>query len=183
MGFYQGWFILNPAIYQICRRSWSQASVLSWESSVGSLTLSCADERTEATDQTCGSGSLGNCFDGSVGKESACNAGDTGNSGLILGSGRSSAGGNGDPFQYSCLENPMDREAWLATVQRVTKSWTGLTTHTHTHAHTHTCKDRDRQAPRPGCGVLLGFWSFLCTCPGTKTFQEVSCLGERCSGE
>ena len=72
MGFYQGWFILNPAIYQICRRSWSQASVLSWESSVGSLTLSCADERTEATDQTCGSGSLGNCFDGSVGKESTC---------------------------------------------------------------------------------------------------------------
>ena len=120
---------------------------------------------------------------GSVVKNLPANAGDTGNSGLILGSGRSSAGGNGDPFQYSCLENPMDREAWLATVQRVTKSWTGLTTHTHTHAHTHTCKDRDRQAPRPGCGVLLGFWSFLCTCPGTKTFQEVSCLGERCSGE
>ena len=46
--------------------------------------------------------------DGSVGKESACNAGDTD---LISGSGRSSEGGNGNPFQYSCLKNSMDREA------------------------------------------------------------------------
>ena len=42
----------------------------------------------------------------------------------ILGSGRSSGGGKGNPLQYSCLENPMDRGAWWATVQRVTKSQT-----------------------------------------------------------
>ena len=46
------------------------------------------------------------------GKESACNAGATGASGLIPGSGRSHGGGNGNPLQYSCLDNPMDREAW-----------------------------------------------------------------------
>ena len=46
---------------------------------------------------------------GSTGKESACNAGDLGS---IPGSGRSPGEGNGNPLQYSCLENPMDREAW-----------------------------------------------------------------------
>ena len=53
------------------------------------------------------------------GKESACNAGDPGS---IPGSGRSPGGGNGNPLQYSCLENPMDREAWRATMYGVTKS-------------------------------------------------------------
>ena len=46
---------------------------------------------------------------GSEGKAAACNAGDAG---LIPGSGRSPGEGNGNPLQYSCLENPMDREAW-----------------------------------------------------------------------
>ena len=46
---------------------------------------------------------------GSEGKASACNAGDLG---LIPGLGRSPGEGNGNPLQYSCLENPMDREAW-----------------------------------------------------------------------
>ena len=46
------------------------------------------------------------------------NAGDTG---LIPGWGRSSAGGNGNPLQYSCLENSMDREGWGAIVQGVAK--------------------------------------------------------------
>ena len=41
-------------------------------------------------------------------------------------SGRSPGGGYGNPLQYSCLENPMDRGAWWATVHRVTKSWTQL---------------------------------------------------------
>ena len=54
-------------------------------------------------------------------KESACNAGDLG---LIPGSGRSSGEGNGGSLQYSCLENPMDRGAWWATVHGVTKSQT-----------------------------------------------------------
>ena len=55
------------------------------------------------------------------GKESACNAGDTGDVGLIPGSGRSPGEGNGNPLQYSCLENPVDREAQWVTVHRVTK--------------------------------------------------------------
>ena len=50
---------------------------------------------------------------GSDGKESACNAGDLR---LIPGLGRSSGEGNGNPLQYSCLENPMDGVAWQATV-------------------------------------------------------------------
>ena len=64
--------------------------------------------------------------DGSAGKESACSAGDTGDVGSIPGSGRSPEEGNGNLLQYSCLENPMDRGAWWATVQRVAKSWKKL---------------------------------------------------------
>ena len=56
---------------------------------------------------------------GSDGKESAYNVGD---SGVIPGSGRSLGDGNSNPLQYSCLENPMDRGAWQATVHKVTKS-------------------------------------------------------------
>ena len=44
----------------------------------------------------------------------------------IPGLGRSPGGGHGNPLQYSCLENPMDRGAWQATVCEVTKSWTQL---------------------------------------------------------
>ena len=58
---------------------------------------------------------------GSDGKESACNAWDLG---LIPGLGRSPGEGHGNPLQYSCLENSMDRGAWQATVHRVAKSWT-----------------------------------------------------------
>ena len=62
--------------------------------------------------------------DGSAGKESSCNSGDRGDLGLIPGSGRSPGGRNGNPFQYSCLQNSMDRGAWWATVSGVTKSRT-----------------------------------------------------------
>ena len=48
--------------------------------------------------------------------------------GLITGLGRSPGEGNGNPFQYSCLENPMDRGAWRATVHGVAKSWTQVST-------------------------------------------------------
>ena len=54
-------------------------------------------------------------------KESTCNVGDTG---LVLGLGNPGEG-NGNPLQYSCLENPMDRGAWQATVLRVAKSQIG----------------------------------------------------------
>ena len=57
-------------------------------------------------------------------KNLSANARDTGDMGLIPGSGRSPGGGNGHPLQYSCLENPMDRGAWWAIVHRVTKSRT-----------------------------------------------------------
>ena len=61
---------------------------------------------------------------GSVGKESTCNAGDAGDWGLIPVAGRSPGEGNGNPLQYSCLENPMDIGACQATGHRVEKSWT-----------------------------------------------------------
>ena len=63
---------------------------------------------------------------GRVVKESACQSGDMG---LIPGSGRSPAGGNGNPLQYSSLDNPMDRGVWQATVHGVAKSQTGLNVH------------------------------------------------------
>ena len=59
----------------------------------------------------------------SDGRESACNAGDPGS---VSGLGRSPGEGNGNPLQYSCLENFMDREVWRATVHGVTKSQTWL---------------------------------------------------------
>ena len=64
--------------------------------------------------------------DDSEGKESACNSGDLG---LIPRWGRTSGEGNGNPLQYSCLENTMDRGAWKATVQGVAKSQTWLSAH------------------------------------------------------
>ena len=63
-------------------------------------------------------------FYGSAGKDSACNAGDTG-------LGRSPGGGNGNPLQYPCLENPMDRGAKTHS-QKSQRGLTELNTHTHT---------------------------------------------------
>ena len=66
---------------------------------------------------------------GSDGKEFASNAGDPG---LTPGSGSSPGGGNGNPLQYSCLGNPMDRGAWRATVRGVAESnMTELLMNTH----------------------------------------------------
>ena len=67
---------------------------------------------------------------GSEVKASACNAGDVG---LIPGLGRSPGEENGNPFQYSCLENPMDGGAWRATVRGVAKSRTRLSDFTSLH--------------------------------------------------
>ena len=60
----------------------------------------------------------------SAGKESACNAGDTGDMSTIPESGRSSGEENSNPLQYSCLKNPVDGRAWWSTVKWVTKSQT-----------------------------------------------------------
>ena len=67
-------------------------------------------------------------------KESACNVGDLGS---IPGSGRSPGEGNGNSLQYSGLENPMDRGAWLFTAHGITKSRPRLSD-LHTYMHTHT---------------------------------------------
>ena len=59
-------------------------------------------------------------------KNPSANTGDVRDMDSVPGSGRSPRGGHGNPLQYSCLENPMDRGAWWATVHRVAKSWTQL---------------------------------------------------------
>ena len=69
-----------------------------------------------------------------MGKESAYSAG---NAGLIPGSGRSPGEGNGNPLQYTCLENPMDKGAWQSTVHSVAKSQTQLK-----RLSTHRCSVR-----------------------------------------
>ena len=61
---------------------------------------------------------------GAVVKNPLANSGDARDTGSIPGLGRFPGGGNGNPLQYSCLENPMDRGAWRATVHGVTKSQT-----------------------------------------------------------
>ena len=63
---------------------------------------------------------------GASGEDLPANAKDIRDPRLIPGSGRSPGGGNGNPLQYSCLGNPMDRGAWQATVHRVTKNQTWL---------------------------------------------------------
>ena len=62
-------------------------------------------------------------------KNPPADAGNAGDVGLISGSGRSPGGGNGNPLKYSCLENPIGRGAWWATVHGITKSWTRLSMH------------------------------------------------------
>ena len=73
-------------------------------------------------------------------KESTCNAG---NLGSIPGLGRSPGGGNDNPLQYSCLENPTDREVWWATVHGVTKSQT-RSSGFHTQHFLSTCMNNTR---------------------------------------
>ena len=75
-------------------------------------------------------------------KNLPADAGTVQDAGSIPGSGRSPAGGHGNPCQYSCLENPMERAAWQATVPRVAKSrtrLTGLSMHIHTLPSINNC--------------------------------------------
>ena len=65
-------------------------------------------------------------------KNPPAKAGDARDIGSVPGLGRSPGGGNGNPRQYSCLENPMDGGAWGATVHWVAESWPQLSTHTET---------------------------------------------------
>ena len=91
-------------------------------------------------------GHLWGFLGGSDSKESACNSGVAGYMGLTPRLGRSPGGGHGNPLQYSCLENPMNRGAWQAIVHRVTKSWAWLKwLSTHAQAFFRTCYDGDGQ--------------------------------------
>ena len=85
--------------------------------------LSNVIHNTQKTGTTPGLSTDGSFPGGSDSKESICNAGDPGS---IHGSGRSPGEGHGNPFQYSCLENPVDSGTWLAIVHGVTKSQTRL---------------------------------------------------------
>ena len=76
------------------------------------------------------------------GKDLAASAGDMSGTGSIPGSGRSPEGGNDNPVQYSCLENPMERGAWQATVHRVTRVGHNLATKE---------RERDRESVNIQC--------------------------------
>ena len=65
-------------------------------------------------------------------KNPSASAGDVRDSGSVPGSGKYPGGGHGNPLEYSCLENSMDRGAWRATVHKVAKSWTQLSNLVHT---------------------------------------------------
>ena len=103
---------------------------------------------------------------GSVVKNLPANAGGVGDPGSIPGLGRSPGGGNGNLLQYSCLENPMDRGAWQATVHGVPKSQTLLSDWAYTHTKSHYKSIRSKrilfeQAP----GVSDGQGSLVCCSP------------------
>jgi len=89
-------------------------------------------------------------------KNVPANAGDIREPGSIPGLGRSPRGGHGNPPQYSCLENPMDREAWRATVHGVAKSQTRLK-----QLSTHSCTAKLVDA---GAYIHLIITSLYCTC-------------------
>ena len=113
---------------------------------------------------------------GTSGKEPTCQCRDITDASSIPGSGRYPGGGHGNPVQYSCLENSMDRGVWWATVHGVTKGQTWLkwlSTHTNRHTHkqtdTHTHADRSHWCnPSPLPSLCASLWyltqiSFLMT--------------------
>ena len=105
---------------------------------------------------------------GSKGKESACNAGD---SGSVPDSGRSPGEGNGYPLQYSYLENSMDRGAWWAIVHGIAKSRTQLT-----NALTSQQTETFRRHFSGACWEVL--WGKYLLLPPRVIFKAVSCCSE-----
>ena len=102
-----------------------------------------------------------------------------GGTGLIPGLGWSPGVENDNPLQFSCLENPMDRGVWQATVHKVAKSKTRQSAHACTHTHTHTHTHRSRQ--RVWSDWRWGEWSSGSTSPSEeaevliKTAIELPC--------
>ena len=109
-------------------------------------------------------------------KNPPANVGDVKDVGSIPGSGRSPEGGHSNPFQYSCLENPIDRGPWWATGHMVTKSQTRLKElNTRTHSHTHTyiwllweLGDKESACQCRRCGFNLWSWKI----PWTRKSQS-----------
>ena len=93
-------------------------------------------------------------------KEFACKAGATADVHSVPGWGRFSGGGHGNPLQYSCLENPMDRRAWRATVHRVAQGQTGLK-----WQHTHKTYQSESEAAQ-SCPTLCD--PMDCSPPGSS---------------
>ena len=83
-------------------------------------------------------------------KNLPANAGDIRDENSIRGSGRSPGEGHSSPLQYSCLENPMNRGAWWATVHRVTQSWTELKWLT---THTYVCMEAGSRVIDKNCSL------------------------------
>ena len=98
---------------------------------------------------------------GSVVKNLPANEGDTGDMGLIPGLGRSPEGKNGNPLQYSCLENLLDRRAWRATVRGVAQSQTQLSDW---NVQIHPC----------WCNGIISFFVWLSNIPlHTRTMSSL----------
>ena len=92
-------------------------------------------------------------------KNPPANAGGIRDTDSIPGSGRSPGGGHDNPLQYSCLENPMDRGVWSATLHRVAKSWTRLK---RLSMHTHTDIDTHSHAHTEGSNLYLASFQYYC---------------------
>ena len=96
-------------------------------------------------------------------KNLPANSGDIRDAGSIPGSGRSLGGGHGNPLQCSCLENPMDRRAWRATVHGIPKSKTPLSAHTLLRV--------------PFMGPMVGFYPSILVEQSKKRKEEVARTG------
>ena len=112
-------------------------------------------------------------------------------SGSIPRSGKSPGGGHGNPLQYSYLENPMDRGAWLSMVHKVAKRWTKLKwlsiqqTHIHTHTHTqrlYTCLVWSYAAQRHSLMILCFLFIRISCSPLNHSFVHSGWDQRRVSG-
>ena len=114
-------------------------------------------------------------------KESACNAGDTEDVGSIPGSGRSSGGERGNPLQYACWENPLDRGAWRATVHGVAVSRTQMkrpSRHTHSRIEGVLISFSSSKSTESIMWALTS-WSHLNLTTSQRPQQQMPSLGIR----
>ena len=107
-------------------------------------------------------------------KNPLANAGDSGDVGSILGLGRFRGEGNVNPLEYSCLENPMDREAWWVTVHGVTKSRTQLSNWVCTHAIFLDSEKKGVTSTKEGAVIYSGTVRYINTYGGI--FLATKCL-------